>query len=203
MSRTLLIGTGNQGKLKEIRNILGDIPFVLRDASAIEPPPENGDSYAANAISKAQYYAKASGVWALADDSGLEVEALGGAPGIFSARYAGDDASDADRRALLIAELANSRNKSRRARFVCVVAIAAPDQQVLNVAEGFCEGAIAQSERGASGFGYDPLFVPDGYELTFAELPEAVKNSISHRGRALAKAKEFLLAQPPLILTEL
>ncbi len=194
MSRTLLIGTGNQGKLREIRMILGRIPFELLDASGIEPPPEDGDSYAANAISKAQYYAKSSGVWALADDSGLEVEALGGAPGIFSARYAGDDASDADRRALLMAELAQSQNHSRRARFVCVVAIAAPDQQVLNVAEGFCEGTIALTERGTSGFGYDPLFVPDGYELTFAQLPEAVKNRISHRGRALAKAQEFLLS---------
>jgi len=194
MSRTLLIGTGNQGKLREIRKILVDIPFVLRDASAIDSPPEDGDSYASNAINKAQYYANATGVLALADDSGLEVEALGGAPGIFSARYAGDEASDADRRALLVSELANSENKNRRARFVCVVAIAAPNHEVLNVFEGFCEGEIALAPRGSGGFGYDPLFVPDGYDLTFAELPEGIKNRISHRGRALAGAKQFLLA---------
>src|SRR5215510_228021 len=194
MSGTLLIGTGNQGKLKEIRKILVDIPFVLRDASAIDSPPEDGDSYASNAINKAQYYANATGVLALADDSGLEVEALGGAPGIFSARYAGDEASDADRRALLVSELANSENKNRRARFVCVVAIAAPNHEVLNVFEGFCEGEIALAPRGSGGFGYDPLFVPDGYDLTFAELPEGIKNRISHRGRALAGAKQFLLA---------
>jgi XTP/dITP diphosphohydrolase len=195
MTRTLLIGTGNQGKLGEIRKILGDVPYVLRDATAVDAPPENGDSYAANAISKAQYYANATGLLALADDSGLEVDALGGAPGIFSARYAGDNATDADRRALLIAEMATNQNKSRRARFVCVVAIAAPDQTVLKLAEGFCEGMIAPGPRGTSGFGYDPLFVPDGYELTFAELPEAVKNRLSHRGRALAKVKEYLLTE--------
>jgi XTP/dITP diphosphohydrolase len=195
MSRTLLIGTGNPGKLREIQKILGDIPFVLRAAAEVAAPAEDGDSYAANAIAKAQYYANTTGLWVLADDSGLEVEALGGAPGLYSARYAGADASDAGRRALLMAELAKGHHQNRRARFVCVVAIAAPDQEVLQVAEGVCEGAIALSARGTGGFGYDPLFVPDGYELTFAELPEVVKNRISHRGRALAKAKEFLLAE--------
>ncbi|HKE60455.1 MAG TPA: RdgB/HAM1 family non-canonical purine NTP pyrophosphatase [Pyrinomonadaceae bacterium] len=194
MTRTLLIGTGNQGKLREIQKILGDVPFSLRDATGVAAPEESGDTYTANAISKAQYYADATGLWALADDSGLEVEALGGAPGVYSARYAGDGASDADRRALLISELGRSGNKSRRARFVCVVAIAAPNHEVLNVSEGFCEGEIALSERGAGGFGYDPLFIPDEYDLTFAELPEAVKNRISHRGRALAKAKQFLIS---------
>jgi XTP/dITP diphosphohydrolase len=195
MTRTLLIGTGNQGKLREIRKILGYVPFGLRDANDLDAPEETGDSYTANAIAKAQYYANATGLWALADDSGLEVEALDGGPGIFSSRYAGDNATDADRRALLIAELATNQNRSRRARFVCVVAVAAPDQTVLKVAEGFCEGVIAPAPRGTGGFGYDPLFVPDGYELTFAELPEAVKNRLSHRGRALAQVKEFLLAE--------
>ena len=136
---------------------------------------------------KREFYAAATGMCALADDSGLEVEALGGAPGVFSARYAGENASDADRRELLLSELAKTDDKDRRARFVAVVAIASPDGTVLNVSEGICEGTITFAPRGNGGFGYDPLFVPDGYDQTFAELPENVKNRISHRARALIK----------------
>jgi XTP/dITP diphosphohydrolase len=131
---------------------------------------------------------------ALADDSGLEVAALNGAPGVFSARYAGANASDADRRALLLSELTKTGNTDHRARFVAVVAIANSKGEILNLSEGICEGAITFSPRGAGGFGYDPLFVPDGYNQTFAELPDTIKNLISHRARALIGTKDFLLS---------
>ena len=146
--------------------------------------------YAENAIAKARFYALSTGLCALADDSGLEVEALGGAPGVFSARYAGEGASDAQRRELLLSELGG--NVDRRARFVAAVAIARPDGEILNVSEGICVGTLTFAPRGEGGFGYDPLFVPDGYDQTFAELSETVKNRISHRARALMQTREFL-----------
>ena len=158
----------------------------------IETPAEDGKTFTDNAIAKARFYATATGLWALADDSGLEVDALAGAPGVYSARYAGENASDADRRALLLSELAQVSEKDRRARFVSVVAIASADGKVLNVSEGICEGTLTFAPRGEGGFGYDPLFVPDGFSQTFAELPESVKNRISHRARALIKTRQFL-----------
>ncbi|HSE33245.1 MAG TPA: RdgB/HAM1 family non-canonical purine NTP pyrophosphatase [Pyrinomonadaceae bacterium] len=192
----LLIGTGNTGKLREIKMVLGDVPYEivsLADFDDLETPDENRETYSANAMLKAGSYAKQTGLLALADDSGLEVEALNWGPGVMSARYAGDDASDADRRSLLLSELSKTGSQIRTARFVCAVAIAYPTEHVISLAEGVCEGRINDVARGVGGFGYDPLFVPDGYDLTFAELPDAVKNRISHRGRALAKAREFLL----------
>lgn len=195
----LLIGTRNPGKLSEIKTILSELPhelISLADFDRIETPAEEQSTYSGNAIIKARSYAAQTGVTALADDSGLEVAALGGAPGILSARYAGEGASDAARRALLISEIARRGIDASEARFVCAVAIARPDGMIINVAEAFCSGRIAQTERGANGFGYDPLFVPDGYDLTFAELDEAVKNRISHRGKALTQTRDFLLRQP-------
>lgn len=193
--RSLLLATRNLGKVKEIARILENAGWSfcsLREFQNVESPEETGETYADNAIAKARFYSATTGLIALADDSGLEVEALAGAPGVFSARYAGENASDADRRERLLAELANTGENDRRARFVCVVAIARPDGAVLNVSEGFCEGTITFAPRGKGGFGYDPLFVPDGYEQTFAELPQTVKNRISHRARALFKTREFL-----------
>jgi XTP/dITP diphosphohydrolase len=227
-SPSLLLGTRNPGKVREIETILGSIPWrlrSLREFESVEVAAEPAETYAENAILKAQFYARATGLCALADDSGLEVEALGGAPGVFSARYAGAGASDADRRKLLLSELAQvpaelrngaelrnaaasrnaaeSRNsaesrkaaKLRNARFVCVVAIAMPDGTVLNVSEGTCNGTITFEPQGERGFGYDPLFVPDGFNETFAELPDSIKNQISHRTRALFKTKEFLVQE--------
>src|SRR6185503_17228470 len=153
---------------------------------------EDGVTYAENAIAKAQFYAAATGLLALADDSGLEVAALGGAPGVYSARYAGEGASDIDRRTLLLAELAKTNGGDRRARFVAAVAIADSSGEVLNVSEGICEGTITFEPRGNSGFGYDPLFVPNGYDQTFAELSDDVKNRISHRARALMLTRDSL-----------
>jgi XTP/dITP diphosphohydrolase len=193
--RSLLFGTRNPGKLKEITSIFGDAGWSfssLREFPHVAVAEENGATYAENAIAKARFYAQATGLLALADDSGLEVEALKGAPGVFSARYAGDNARDADRRVLLLSELNKRDAGNRRARFVAVVAIADPTGAVLNVSEGKCSGSINFAPRGDGGFGYDPLFVPDGYTQTFAELPESVKNVISHRARALLNTKLFL-----------
>ena len=202
-SPSLLLGTRNSGKLREIEIILGDIPWrmrSLREFANVDVATEDHDTYSGNAIAKAQFYARETGLCALADDSGLEVEALGGAPGVYSARYAGAGASDAAQRTLLLSELARieelsvSAPANRRARFVCVVAIATPDGRVLNVSEGVCTGTITFEQRGEGGFGYDPLFVPDGFNQTFAELPDSTKNQISHRARALLKTREFLIS---------
>ena len=193
--RSLLLGTRNPGKVKEITSILGDSGWSfssLQEFPKIEAAEENGVTYAENAIAKAVFYARATGMCALADDSGLEVDALAGAPGVYSARYAGASASDADRRVLLLSELAKAGDTDRRARFVSVVAIADAEGTLLNVSEGICEGKIIFEPRGDGGFGYDPLFVPDGYDQTFAELADTIKDHISHRARALIKTKEFL-----------
>ncbi len=191
----LLFGTRNPGKVKEITTILDGSGWTfssLQEFDGVGPAVEDGVTYAENAIAKAQFYAAATGLLALADDSGLEVAALGGAPGVYSARYAGDDASDADRRQLLLAELAKVDSVDRRARFVAAVAIADPNGAVLNLSEGICEGTITFEPRGTSGFGYDPLFMPEGYDQTFAELADEVKNRISHRARALMQTRDSL-----------
>lgn len=193
--QSLLLGTRNPGKVKEITSILEDAGWLLcslAEFEDIESPEENGETYADNAIAKARYYAAAVGLCALADDSGLEVAGLHDAPGVFSARYAGESASDADRRELLLSELAKTGNNDLRARFVAVVAIAGSDGTVLNVSEGICEGTITFTPRGHGGFGYDPLFIPHGYDQTFAELPQNIKNRISHRALALVQTKQFL-----------
>jgi XTP/dITP diphosphohydrolase len=195
MNRRLLLGTRNPGKVKEITTILEDSGWTfssLQEFAAVGPAAEDGVTYAENAIAKARFYAAATGLLALADDSGLEVAALGGAPGVYSARYAGEGASDADRRELLLAELSRVDARDRRARFVASVAIAHPNGEVLNLSEGICEGTITFEPRGTSGFGYDPLFVPDGYYQTFAELSDEVKNRISHRARALMRLRDSL-----------
>ena len=191
----LLLGTRNPGKLREITSILEGSGWSfssLQEFDHIGWAEENGVTYSENAIAKAQFYAAETGLVALADDSGLEVAALSGAPGVFSARYAGEHASDADRRELLLSEL--SYNSDRRARFVSVVAVADPSGAVLNVSEGICNGTLTLAPRGQGGFGYDPLFIPNGHTQTFAELPESLKNLISHRALALVQTKEFLAA---------
>ncbi len=193
--KRLLLGTRNPGKVKEITTILEGTGWTfssLREFAEVGAAVEDGVTYAENAIAKARFYARATGLLALADDSGLEVATLGGAPGVFSARYAGDNASDADRRKLLLSEFAKVNSRDRRARFVAAVAIAKPDGSVLNISEGVCEGTIIFEPRGTGGFGYDPLFVPDGYDQTFAELSDDVKNRISHRARALMLTRASL-----------
>ena len=191
----LLVATQNNGKLEELRQLLADLPLELcgltdfRDVSEV---PETGESFIENASLKAAGYAKQTGLLTLADDSGLEVDALGGTPGIFSARYGGAGASDADRTARLLAELSMIPAAARSARFVSAVAIANNRGQILNVSVGNCDGQIGFAASGSAGFGYDPVFIPSGYDKTFAELESAIKNQISHRARALSGTREFL-----------
>ena len=199
MDLKLLLGTYNQGKATEISNVLRDLDInfsTLKSFPQAQPVKEAGATYEENAILKAQGYARQSGLWTLADDSGLEVDALDGAPGVLSARYAGAGASDRDRIDLLLEQLSTCAPDKRAARFMSVVALADSNARVVKVEYGVCEGTIVESPRGTNGFGYDPIFVPQGYTETFAELPSAIKDVISHRGKALEAMRSFLL---PLI----
>jgi len=196
ISRSLLVATRNEGKLTELRKMLRELSLDLHglsDFRNVKDVPETGDSFIENASLKAAGYALQTGLLTLADDSGLEVQALGGRPGILSARYAGGSASDAERTTKLLAELSNTSTAKRSARFVSAVAIANREGQILNVSVGKCDGRIALAPRGSGGFGYDPIFIPRGYEKTFGELTTEVKNQISHRASALLAACEFLL----------
>jgi XTP/dITP diphosphohydrolase len=191
----LLVATGNTGKLREIRALLDDLPITLvglADFPNIEEVAETGSTFVENAALKALGYAQQSGVLTIADDSGLEIDALGGAPGVRSARYLGDHASYIDRMNSLLTALKAANDVARTARFVCAIAIASDKQELLYTTEGTCEGRIAAWPRGSGGFGYDPVFLPEGFTKTFGELPAEIKNGISHRGRALAKAHQFL-----------
>jgi len=193
--QSLLVATQNQGKLRELRQLLAYLPLELSglaDFPNVETVPEMGDSFIENASLKAVGYARQTDRLALADDSGLEVDALGGAPGILSSRYAGEGASDADRIEKLLAELSNNSVAERSARFVSAVVIADGAGRILNVSKGTCDGRIDFAPRGSGGFGYDPVFVPNGFDQTFAELKTETKNKISHRARALLGALEFL-----------
>jgi len=192
----LLLATTNPGKLGEITLILADVPFQLRTLADLEnmsEVPETGSTFRDNAVLKARGYALQAGVNTIADDSGLEVDALDGAPGVLSARYAGTDASDAERVSVLLTTLSAVSENQRTARFVCASAIASADGKIVHTAEGRCEGRIIFQPRGSNGFGYDPVFIPEGYDRTLAELSAEVKNRISHRARALAAAREFLM----------
>ena len=194
-SAQLLIATRNTGKVREFAELLAGLPLRLRhldEFTDIAEAEETGATFAENAALKARFYSRLTGLPALADDSGLEVDALGGAPGVYSARYAGAAATDAERNTKLLDELSRSHDHSRRARFVCVVAFASAASDALELFEGVCEGRIAPSPRGTGGFGYDPLFIPDGYDETFGELSAEIKNRLSHRARALAAAARFL-----------
>lgn len=191
----LLVATRNLGKVREFAELLVGLPVELRHLSEFPDIPEveeSGATFSENAALKAGGYSRLTGLWTLADDSGLEVEALGGAPGVFSARYAGADATDSQRIERLLAELNETGAHTRRARFVCVIALAHPLTREMKFFTGTCKGSITSEPRGTGGFGYDPLFVPDGYTQTFAQLPTDIKNRISHRARALQPAASFL-----------
>jgi len=189
---TVLVSTRNAHKLVEIRQILGQ-SFELLDLSsvpALGEVEETGTTFEENAALKALAASAHFGGWVLADDSGLEVDALGGAPGVRSARFSGEGATDVTNRALLLEKLAAVPADQRSARFRCVIALARGGE-VLAHFSGAVEGAIIQSEKGEGGFGYDPLFVPEGFGETFAELGAETKNRLSHRGRALAGLKSW------------
>lgn len=184
---TILIATTNQGKLREVRSLLADLPLSLEslgDHPSLPEPVEDADSFEGNARIKALHYAELTGRWTLADDSGLEVDALGGAPGIHSARYAGEARDDAANNAKLIAALAGIVAEGRTARFRCAVALAL-DGKVQATADGCVEGTMIDQPRGNNGFGYDPHFLLADCALTAAELAPDEKNRISHRGQAL------------------
>jgi XTP/dITP diphosphohydrolase len=190
-----VLATRNLGKVRELTEMLSDCRG-LEVLSLVDFPDapevvEDGKTYEENAIKKATQIAEYTGLPTLADDSGLEVDALSGAPGIHSARYAGERASDAERIQKLLETLKDVPEPQRTARFQCTVAIVEPERQS-RVAVGVCEGQIIREPRGAHGFGYDPVFVPLGYAQTFAELGDEVKNRISHRAKAFAKVKELL-----------
>lgn len=189
----LLIATRNTGKVRELAELLADLPVSLRslnDFSNIVEPAETGVTFAENAELKARSYALQTGLAALADDSGLEVAALGGAPGIFSARYAGAEATDEQRVRKLLEALGNTEN--RAARFVCAMSVAEPSGAVRFTTEGVCSGFLTKQPRGKNGFGYDPIFVPEGFAETFGELSAEVKHEISHRARAVSKIIAYL-----------
>ncbi len=202
----LLFATGNRGKLRELRQLLPDLDLLELLCLADLPGPleieETGETFAANAELKAREAAARTGLSALADDSGLEVDALDGRPGVRSARYAGADASDADRVVKLLGELEGVELAKRTARFRCAVALARPTDEgteLCALEEGACEGRIIDAPRGAGGFGYDPVFFVEELACTFAEADAAQKNALSHRGkamRAIAPAVRRLLEQP-------
>ena len=183
----LIIATHNRNKKREIAQLLPGWEIEAEDSAA----EETATTFAGNALLKARALkARHAGAWILADDSGLEVAALGGAPGVRSARYAGEDGNTPKNNALLLKNMTGVAD--RRARFTCAMALIDPEGGE-HVVEGRCEGRLLEAEAGQGGFGYDPLFVPNGFDRTFAQLAPEEKNAISHRGRALAKAKEIII----------
>jgi XTP/dITP diphosphohydrolase len=193
--RRVVLATGNAGKVREIAALLAPlaIEIIPQTQLGIASVDETGDTFEANALLKARHAARVAGLPALADDSGMEVDALGGRPGVWSARYAGAAATDAENNALLLTELAHVPQERRTARYRCVIAYVgdAADPAPL-IARGSWEGTIASTPVGAAGFGYDPLFVPSGGTVTAAQMPPADKNVASHRGHALAELVRLL-----------
>lgn len=195
-ARVVVVATTNQGKLHELRLLLHDLPLDLRslaDFAPLAPVVEDGQTYVENAAKKALAVARATRETALADDSGLEVDALGGAPGLHSARFAGPAQNDDANVDKLLDRLRGVDLARRTARFRCAIVVAQPDGQLL-VAEGACEGRITLERRGTGGFGYDPVFLYEPTGQTFAELPPATKDRISHRADAIARLRSHFLS---------
>ncbi len=191
---TIVLATRNRKKAEELKRILSvpDIKILtLDDFSDFPEVVEDMDTFEGNAMKKASVISHYTGLTAIADDSGLEVDALNGAPGVFSARYAGGNASDGENIEKLLDELSNVPDKMRTARFVCCIAIAFPDGREKTF-WGYVHGTIGRIPKGYIGFGYDPIFYPDGSDLTFAEMTPSEKDLLSHRKEALAKLKKYL-----------
>jgi XTP/dITP diphosphohydrolase len=201
VKRKLFLGSGNAHKIEELRRATADLDLEILGPASFQPPPpppaEPHRVFVANAIEKALAYARATRMLTLADDSGLEVDALGGDPGVDSAYYAGRPSNDARNNEKLLASMAQIADPERTARYRCVLALAQPGK-VLAIAEGACEGAILRTARGSCGFGYDPLFLVWGRSQSFAELSPEDKDRISHRGLAFRRLREAL----PRILAE-
>lgn len=191
----IVLATGNQGKVKEMADVLATFGFevIAQTDLGIESPEETGLTFVENALLKARYAAEKSGLPAIADDSGLVVNTLNGAPGLYSARYAGEEGNDAKNRQKLLAELADVPKEKRQAKFVsCIVLLQHPTDPSPIIAEGECHGVIGFEEKGENGFGYDSLFFSPEQGCTFAELETTEKKKISHRARALQKLKAKL-----------
>ena len=194
MGRVLLIGSGNKDKRAELEHLLQGTSWdvkSLKDFEPVEEPEETEDTFAGNALLKARYYGGKFGVACVSDDSGIEVDALDGAPGIYSARYAGPDARDGENLAKLMKELYGVPEEQRSARFRCVLCLIDPEGFITHY-EGICEGRIDIKQQGSEGFGYDPAFIPDGYQQSFGELGEDVKSKLSHRAIAVRWMREVI-----------
>jgi XTP/dITP diphosphohydrolase len=191
----IIVATANKGKVREFRDLLADMPFAFSTlADHWDPLPsiaETGTTFEQNALLKARWVMQRKGGWVLADDSGLEVDYLQGAPGVYSARYAGEGASDSQNRIKLLDALQGVALAQRTARFRCVLVLLMGSEDTL-VAQGVCEGHIAEQVSGEQGFGYDSLFVPQGYDKTFGQLDASIKHTVSHRGAALLKLRSEL-----------
>jgi XTP/dITP diphosphohydrolase len=184
----VVLASSNKGKLRELSALLAPLGYdvVTQDTLGIDTPPETGDTFAANALLKARHAAAVASLPALADDSGIEVDALNGRPGIYSARYAGEGASDEDNLLKMLAEMHGVPESKRTARYQCVIAFVSTAEDPNPIlANGTWEGTLISHARGLGGFGYDPIFIPSGFDRTAAELDPAEKNSLSHRGQAL------------------
>ncbi|MFA5250284.1 MAG: RdgB/HAM1 family non-canonical purine NTP pyrophosphatase [Parachlamydiales bacterium] len=192
----LVLATKNIHKLREYKTLLQDLKHLdllsLKDFPDYAPPEETGKTFRENAVLKAETAARTLQCWTLADDSGLIVPALEGAPGIFSARYAGSQAGDADNRKKLLANMEKLKNKERSAYYECWIALASPEGFLKKCVSATVEGLILDQEKGGGGFGFDPLFVKNDYNKTFAELEDSIKNKISHRRKALDKVLTYL-----------
>ena len=187
---TIVLASRNKGKILEISDLLKEFPVIIKNLDAFGPTPEveeDGNTFEENAYKKASFTAKILGLPTLADDSGIVVEALGGAPGIYSARYGGADATDEDRCARMLKELEGKEN--RKAAFECVISIAVPTGAALTY-EARCEGLITERPSGMNGFGYDPIFYYPPFDKTFAEITRADKSHVSHRGKALREVRD-------------
>ena len=194
-TRRVVLATGNAGKQRELSTLLmpHGLDLILQSRLCIAPIAETGATFEANALLKARNAASASGLAALADDSGLEVDSLDGRPGVHSARFAGENATDEQNNALLLRELAGKTGPLRAARYRCVIVfLRSADDPAPLIARGSWEGRIASAQRGEGGFGYDPLFIPRGFTSTVAQLSQADKNAASHRGKALRQLLQLL-----------
>ena len=199
MPADLLLASQNPGKLAEMMQLVKGLPFRVvgpREIGIHDAPEESGTTFLENAILKARHYARRSGLLAVADDSGLAVDALDGGPGLYSSRFGGEGASDAERNRLLLEKLKGVPREERGARFTSAVA-AARGGEVLFSAQESVEGRIAEEPRGTNGFGYDPLFFYPPFGCTFGEAPPAEKDRVSHRGRSFARLRAFLESLPP------
>jgi len=194
--KALVLATGNAGKVRELTEIFGNVPLELkslRDYAGINDVEETGSTFVENASLKASGFAIQTGDFALADDSGLEVNALGNAPGVHSARFAGAETGYDIKIERLFKLMRESGSDDRRARFVCSMALANELGQVIHTVQSECAGTIAPEPRGSNGFGYDPIFIPDGFDQTFGQLGDEVKRSISHRAKAAELIIRYLL----------